>query len=38
MARDEQEDGIFGPATALAESIETSQEAEIERMERLLAS
>jgi len=38
MARAEQAEGEFADAVALAESIETSQTAEIERMESLLAS
>lgn len=38
MARTEQEDGVFEPATELAESIETSQEKEIALMEGLLGS
>jgi len=37
MAQDEQEDGTFGPALELAESIESSQQAEIEHMKKLLA-
>ncbi len=36
MARDEQRDGAHGPALELAESIETSQLAEIDHMEELL--
>ena len=36
MARAEQEDGTFGDALALAESIESGQTAEIELMEQLL--
>lgn len=36
MAVEEQEDGVFGPAVELAESIETTQQAEIEEMEGLL--
>ena len=36
MARDEQDEGHFGPAIALAESIETSQAEEIELMEAML--
>lgn len=35
MAQDEQDDGVFGPAKQLAESIEASQQAEISRMEQL---
>lgn len=38
MAKDEQADGIFQPAKELAESIETSQQAEIDHMDELLAS
>lgn len=38
MAQEEQADGIFGPAKELAESIETSQQAEIDYMEQLLGS
>jgi uncharacterized protein (DUF305 family) len=38
MARDEQADGHFRSAMKLAESIETSQEAEIDRMKELLDS
>lgn len=38
MARAEQNDGEFADAVALAESIESSQTAEIERMESLLDS
>jgi uncharacterized protein (DUF305 family) len=38
MAKDEQADGIFQPAKELAESIETSQQAEIDHMNELLAS
>jgi uncharacterized protein (DUF305 family) len=38
MAQSEQEDGVFEPAIELAESIETSQQAEIDHMEELLAS
>ncbi len=38
MAEDEQADGIFGPAKALAESIETSQQAEIDLMKQLLGA
>jgi uncharacterized protein (DUF305 family) len=38
MARDEQEHGVFGPAKKLAESIESSQQDEIDRMQELLAS
>jgi len=38
MAEDEQADGIFGPAIDLAESIEASQQAEIDQMRELLAS
>lgn len=38
MAKDEQADGIFRPALDLAESIETSQQAEIDLMRELLAS
>jgi len=37
MAQDEQEDGTFGPALKLAESIESSQQAEIDHMKELLA-
>lgn len=36
MARDEVEDGEFGPAVDLAESIEESQGAEIDRMKAML--
>ena len=38
MARDERADGVFQPATDLAESIETSQQTEIELMNELLDS
>ena len=38
MAKDEQSDGVFEPAIGLAESIETSQQAEIDHMRELLAS
>ena len=38
MAQDEQADGVFQPAIDLAESIETSQRAEIDHMRELLAS
>lgn len=38
MAQRQQEDGQYGPAIALAESIETSQTEEIELMEELLGS
>jgi uncharacterized protein (DUF305 family) len=38
MANDEQADGVFQPAVDLAESIETSQQAEIDHMRELLAS
>jgi len=38
MAQDEQADGVFKPAINLAESIETSQQAEIDHMRELLAS
>ena len=38
MAKDEQADGVFQPAKDLAESIETSQQAEIDHMNELLAS
>jgi uncharacterized protein (DUF305 family) len=38
MAKDEQADGVFKPAINLAESIETSQQAEIDHMRELLAS
>jgi uncharacterized protein (DUF305 family) len=38
MAKDEQTDGAFQPATNLAESIEASQQAEIGHMRELLAS
>jgi uncharacterized protein (DUF305 family) len=38
MSQDEQADGVFQPATDLAESIETSQQTEIELMNELLAS
>ena len=38
MAQTETDDGVFAPAIELAESIETSQEGEITRMEKLLGS
>ena len=38
MAKDEQADGVFGPAKELAESIETSQQTEIDHMNELLSS
>ena len=38
MAQDEQADGVFEPAKKLAESIETSQQAEIDHMNDLLDS
>lgn len=38
MAKDEQADGVFGPAQELAESIETSQQAEIDHMNELVSS
>lgn len=38
MAKDEQADGVFQPATELAQSIERSQQAEIDHMEGLLSS
>jgi uncharacterized protein (DUF305 family) len=38
MAKDEQADGVFEPARKLAESVETSQQAEIDHMNELLAS
>jgi len=38
MAKDEQADGVFGPAIDLAESIETSQQAEIDQMREFLGS
>jgi len=38
MAQDEQADGVFQPAIDLAESIKTSQQAEIDHMRELLAS
>jgi uncharacterized protein (DUF305 family) len=38
MAKDERADGVFQPAIDLAESIETSQQAEIDHMRELLAS
>jgi uncharacterized protein (DUF305 family) len=38
MAKDEQADGVFEPARKLAESVETSQQAEIDQMNELLAS
>ena len=38
MAKDEQADGVFKPAISLAESIATSQQAEIDHMRELLAS
>ncbi|WP_110180799.1 DUF305 domain-containing protein [Nocardioides solisilvae] len=38
MAQDLQQDGQYGPAIALAESIEESQTAEIAQMEEMLAS
>lgn len=37
MARAEREDGTFGPALKLASSIASSQKAEIDNMEKLLA-
>lgn len=37
MAKDEQADGVFEPARKLAESVETSQQAEINQMSELLA-
>ncbi|MFC5177701.1 DUF305 domain-containing protein [Nocardioides taihuensis] len=36
MARDEQADGTFAEAVALAESIESSQQREVDRMQQLL--
>ena len=38
MAKDEQADGVFQPAIDLAESIETSQQAEIDHMRELLGA
>ena len=38
MAREEQADGVFEPARKLAESVATSQQAEIDHMNVLLAS
>lgn len=38
MAQDEQEHGTFGPAKKLADSIESSQQDEIDHMQDLLAS
>lgn len=38
MAKDEQAEGVFQSAVDLAESIETSQQAEIDHMQELLAS
>jgi uncharacterized protein (DUF305 family) len=38
MAKDEQAEGLFPPAVDLAESIETSQQAEIDHMRELLGS
>ncbi len=38
MAQTEQSEGVFQPAIDLADSIETSQEKEIDQMERLLGS
>lgn len=38
MAKDVQADGVFEPAQKLAESIETSQQAEIDHMNQLLDS
>lgn len=38
MAKDEQADGVFEPAKELAESIESSQQSEIDHMNELLAS
>lgn len=38
MAKDEQTDGVYQPALDLAQSIATSQQAEIEQMRELLAS
>ena len=38
LAKDEQSNGAFGPAKDLAESIETSQQAEIDHMNELLTS
>lgn len=38
MAKDEQAEGVFQPAVDLAESIETSQQAEIDHMRELLGS
>lgn len=38
MAKDEQADGVFQPAVDLAESIETSQQAEIDHMRELLGA
>lgn len=38
MAQEEQAEGTFQPAVKLAESIETSQQAEIDHMKQLLAS
>jgi uncharacterized protein (DUF305 family) len=38
MAKEEQSDGVFKPAIDLAESIETSQQAEIDHMRELLGA
>jgi uncharacterized protein (DUF305 family) len=38
MAKDEQAEGVFQPAVDLAESIETSQQAEIDHMRELLGA
>jgi uncharacterized protein (DUF305 family) len=38
MAQDEQAEGLFEPARELAKSVETSQQAEIDHMNELLAS
>ena len=38
MAKEEQADGVFQPAVDLAESVETSQQAEIDHMRELLGS
>ena len=38
MAKEERQRGVFGPAEKLADSIERSQQAEIDQMKRLLAS
>ena len=38
MAKEEQADGVFQPAIDLAESVETSQQAEIDHMRELLGS